>query len=583
MSQELNRLIINCGSSHVSASIVSKQGDKLKIEKSLSVPLEYDFQDEDAWLDAVADGIRDIVREGKLSGNANFIIPGNQVLAKTIRVPSVDKVKQAQVLAFEAQQNLPYELDEVVWDSQILNDDGIETEVLLGACKQETINGFCEVIQRSGLVIDSINSSSVLTYSVLEYSEPNLEDDVLLINVGARSSTLLFKNEEGFFFRTINLGGNTLTQFISDTLGKDFAEADDIKRRFFAEEDALDKESSAVKLMQTSVSNFTRRFAQEVTRSIVMYRRQKGGDAVKRIFITGKGSNSPLVREKLAESLDHEIELFDALSGVELAPALDADRDTLNFELSEVVGEAIKEFKLVENYGNLNLLPLAIRQELKFIRQKPILALAAVLIAVFPWMFYFGLSKATDLTVDSSASLKELAGPFERNKAVLEANTVRSEVLSESISQVEGLVDTKTNWIQFFADLQASIFNAKDVWIDDLTVIRPEAYVDEYADEYGDDYDDYGYSDSDSGEAGSEETALDYEVIVKGKMLVREPSNAINQDVLANRIKQLQASFEDSNFVTASKPPKISWKYLSDGLKVLPFEINLIIDTEKPL
>ena len=579
MSQELNRLIINCGSSHVSASVVSNHGEQLKIEKSLSVPLEYDFQDENAWLDAVSDGIREIVREGKLSGNANFIIPGSQVLAKTIRVPSVDKAKRAQVLAFEAQQNLPYELDEVVWDSQILSDDGIETEVLLGACKQEMINDFCEVIQRSGLVVDSINSSSVLSYSVLEYTEPNLEDDVLLINLGARSSTLLFKNDEGFFFRTINIGGNMLTQFISDTLGKDFAEADDIKHRFFAEEDALDEDSSAVRLMQTSVSNFTRRFAQEVNRSIVMYRRQKGGDAVKRIFITGKGANSPLVRAKLAESLDHKIELFDALSGVELAPALDSDRDTLNFELSEVVGEAIKEFKLVENGGNLNLLPLAIRQELKFIRQKPILALAAVLMAVFPWMLYLGLSKTKDLTVKSSASLKEMARPFEYNKAILADNTARAEVLSQSISQVEGLVDTKTNWIQFFADLQASIFSAKDVWVDDLTVIRPEAYRDEYADEY----DDYGYSDSEDTGGGSEDTSLDYEVVVKGKMLVREPSNEINQDVLANRIKQLQASFENSNFVTASKPPKISWKYLSDGLKVLPFEINLIIDTEKPL
>jgi hypothetical protein len=52
---------------------------------------------------------------------------------------------------------------------------------------------------------------------------------------------------------------------------------------------------------------------------------------------------------------------------------------------------------------------------------------------------------------------------------------------------------------------------------------------------------------------------------------------------LADRIKQIKASFEDSNFVVASKQPKISWKYLSDGLRVLPFEINLIIDTEKPL
>jgi hypothetical protein len=66
-------------------------------------------------------------------------------------------------------------------------------------------------------------------------------------------------------------------------------------------------------------------------------------------------------------------------------------------------------------------------------------------------------------------------------------------------------------------------------------------------------------------------------------MLVRQSASEINQDVLADRIKQIKASFEDSNFVVASKQPKISWKYLSDGLRVLPFEINLIIDTEKPL
>ena len=264
--------------------------------------------------------------------------------------------------------------------------------------------------------------------------------------------------------------------------------------------------------------------------------------------------------------MDHKIELFDALSGVELAPALDADRDTLNFELSEVVGEAIKEYKLVENGGNLNLLPLAIRQELKFIRQKPILAPMAILIAVFPWMLYLGLSKAKDLTVESSASLKEMARPFESNKAILAENTARAEVLSQSISQVEGLVDTKTNWIQFFADLQASIFNAKDVWVDDLTVIRPEAYQDEYADEY----DDYGYSDSEDTGEGSEDTSLDYEVVVKGKCWFRNRlmrsikmcwptvSNSCKR-VLKIQILSLLLSLQ--NFL----------KYLSDGLKVLPF------------
>ena len=66
-------------------------------------------------------------------------------------------------------------------------------------------------------------------------------------------------------------------------------------------------------------------------------------------------------------------------------------------------------------------------------------------------------------------------------------------------------------------------------------------------------------------------------------MLVRQPADQINQDVLADRIKQIKSSFEESSFVVSSNQPKISWKYLSDGLRVLPFEINLIINTEKPL
>ena len=136
------------------------------------------------------------------------------------------------------------------------------------------------------------------------------------------------------------------------------------------------------------------------------------------------------------------------------------------------------------------------------------------------------------------------------------------------------MVETKTNWIHFFADIQKSIYKAKDVWIDDLTVERKSFSDDPFEDEYG--YSDFS-------EAENESEIPDYEVVVKGKMLVRESANDINQDVLANWIKEIKASFENSDFVTTAKQPKISWKYLTDGLRVLPFEINLIIDTEKPL
>lgn len=576
MSQEDKRLIINCGSSHILAAEIAYSNDQLKVEKTVSVDLEYDYQDEGAWLEAIGYSLKELVRNGKLSGKASFIIPGNQVLTKSIRIPHVDKAKQNQVLAYEAQQNLPYDLDEIVWDSQILNDDGIETEVLLGACKEETIEGFCEAIKHTGLVVESINASTVLDQISLEYTHPELDEDVLLINVGARSSNLLFKNDNGFYVRTINLGGNTLSQYISDTLGKDFQESEEIKHRFFLEEEGLDAESSAVKLMHTCISNFARRFAQEVSRSIVMYRRQKGGESVQKILITGKGAFSKTIRDNLSQALNQEVELFDVMSRVDVSSQVGADSADLNFQLSEVVGEAIHTFNLVKKSTGFNLLPLRIQQDLKFIRQKPLLLAASLLLGILPWLFYLGINQSIANVNEKKQEVVQLASPYEYNADVIASNRQQAEAVSLSISQVEGLMETKTNWIQFFADLQNSIYNAKDVWIDDLTVSRPEVFVDEYAEEYG-----YGEEYEDEYSEGLEEP--EYEVVVKGKMLVREAADQINQDVLANRIKQLQSSFEDSDFVVASKPPKIIWKYLSDGLRVLPFEINLIINSEKPL
>ena len=571
MSKENSRLIINCGSTHISATIFSYNDNQLKIEKSHSVSLDYDYQNDEAWLDAVDVGIKEIIQVGKYSGKANFIIPGNQVLAKTLLLPSVAKNKQAQVLAFEAQHNLPYDLDEVVWDGEAISNDGIESEVLLGACKSDMINEFCEIMRQSGFLIESINASAILSYSALKVAKPDLGEDILLINVGARSSTLFFKNDEGFFVRTINFGGNTLTQFISDTLGKVFSESDEIKHRFFDKEEGIDEESSAYKLMQTCIANFSRRFAQEVNRSIVMYRRQKSADAIKRIFIAGKGAQSEIIRNKISEDLEQDIELFNPLDGIELPANLVNDADNLNIELSEVVGEAINKFNLIENRGKLNLVPLNVKQELKFIRQKPILAIAAVLVALFPWFIYSGISKASDLKGVALRELTQVAQPYKSSELIINKNEAKARILSQSISQVEGLVETKTNWIQFFADIQESIFNAKDVWIDDLTVVRQNDQEDPF--EY-----DFGYSDS-----GDSADKPNYEVVVKGKMLVRQSAAEINQDILANRIKQIQASFEESNFVVSSTPPKISWKYLSDGLRVLPFEISLIINTESPL
>ena len=143
--------------------------------------------------------------------------------------------------------------------------------------------------------------------------------------------------------------------------------------------------------MQSCIANFSQRFAQEVNRSIVMYLRQKGATEIKQIFITGGGIQSSILRNKISEELGYKLELFNVLDVVELPANMSANDDNLNIQLSEVIGEAIKEFNFNKNYGSLNLLPLNVKQELKFIGQKPMLAVAAIFLAIFPWFSFMEL------------------------------------------------------------------------------------------------------------------------------------------------------------------------------------------------
>lgn len=549
------QLIINCGATHVTASVLSAQSGDLLVDKLVTVDLVYDHSDDDSWIDAVGDALRELTSVHKFGGKASFIIPGNQLLTKTIRIPHVEQSKRAQIIAFEAQQNIPYPLHEVTWDTQVIGDDGVETEVLFIACKSNTIDAFCAKVKRAGLVAESISAATILDYNALNFANTISEDDVLLINVGARSTNLLFKSEEGFFVRNIALGGNTLTQSIADSLGKPFPAAEEIKLKFFGGSLDYSNDDSGAKLLTSSSDAFVRRMGQEITRSIVNYRRQKSGNAPKRILLTGRGAMLPGLADQLATSQKIPVELFDSLENVTLDGSIDIDPNVLRLQLSEIVGEAVRVVD--SEAAGVNLLPEAIQSEMRFAAKKPFLVAAALCLAFAPWPAFLATQQAASAYKKEQSALQTAIRPLQSNQAEIIENAEVASQLSESIRRVEGLVNSKSNWIRFLAEMQTSLYSAQDVWINNLNVVRSIA--------------------------NEEQT---YEVVVKGEMLVRSTLNGVanvDQEVLSRRIKSLQSSFEGSEFIVASKPPSIDWRKLRDGLNVLPFTINLVVDPAKPL
>ena len=90
--------ILNCGISHVSASIFSQDGTAVRLEKVGLQTLDYDYTNDTLWLDAVIEGLETLCSSLKIKGNARFIFPGSLLLTKTIRVPRVEKEKQDNVV-----------------------------------------------------------------------------------------------------------------------------------------------------------------------------------------------------------------------------------------------------------------------------------------------------------------------------------------------------------------------------------------------------------------------------------------------------------------------------------------------------
>jgi len=550
------QLIINCGASRITAAVVSSSGGALQIEKLSTESLQYDYTNDDAWLGAVGAALAALHRQQKFSGKASFIIPGNQVLTKTIRIPHVEESKRAQIIAFEAQQNIPYPLHEVVWDSQVVGDDGVETEVLFIACKSNTIDEFCGEVARAGFSVDTINAATVLDYNAIQFAYPTLDEDVLLINIGARSTNLLFKNPDGFFVRNIQLGGNSLTQNIADSIGKPFAKAEELKHRFFSGELDYSDDDSGAKLLTTCSDSFMRRMGQEITRSIVNYRRQKGAAAPKRILLSGRGALLEGLSEQLSTSQKVGVEFFDPLQNVTLNGELASDSSSLRLEISEIIGAAAQH--MVADSAGVNLLPDEVQREMEFGSKKPYLIMAAICLALAPWPVFVGHKQLFSAYEKAVQATEAQVSPLQSCQSQILDNTSKAVKISESIRRIEGLVNSKTNWIQFFAELQASLTKAEDVWLDSLEVQREQPG---------------------EGEAS-------YVVVLEGQMLVRETAGetgGIDQELISRRIKGMQSSFEDSKFIVSSRPPNINWSDLRNGLNVLTFTINLVVDTEKPL
>src|SRR5687768_5757735 len=180
---------------------------------------------------AVLAAVKDLLADrGIKARDGNVSAPGFQVFSKFIKLPAVDNHKIKQIIHYEAQQNVPYPIEQAVWDFQILGalPTG-EVEVLLVAVKADAVEGLFRIGEAAGLKLDIVDASPAALCNTFRYNYSDLDGCTLLLDIGAKTTNVLLFENGKFFGRSLNIGANTITQEFSAESKIPFAKAEDIK------------------------------------------------------------------------------------------------------------------------------------------------------------------------------------------------------------------------------------------------------------------------------------------------------------------------------------------------------------------
>src|SRR3984957_14635725 len=315
-----------------------------------------------------------IAEKGIRSKAVNVCAPGFHVFSKFVKLPPVETSKVTQIIQYEAQQNVPCPLPEVVWDYQILGSTPTgELEVLLVAIKSDIVEGLFRVSESAGLRLQLTDVSPAALCNAFRYNYGDLEDCTMLLDIGAKTSNLLFFEKNKVYARSINLGANSITQDFANESKLAFKDAEEkkIAEGFVSLGGAYEEPENA---HQAAISKIARQFMTrlhiQVNQTMQFYRGQQGGSAPQRLFLSGGASLMPYTAQFFAEKLNVPVEYFNPFRNVQIDPSINLEElARVAHSLGEVVGLGLRN--LAHCPVELNLMPESTLNWVQFNQKKP--------------------------------------------------------------------------------------------------------------------------------------------------------------------------------------------------------------------
>lgn len=301
--------------------VVANAFDFIEYPKILSQP-------EAVAEELIADALGQLLeRNDAITDRVCISVPGQSGLAKFFKPPPVEVKKIADIVRYEARQQIPFDLADVVWDFQMMPgsmvEEGyaLESEVGLFAMKREQVYRQLAPFDDANIEVDMIQLAPLALYNMIAYDRMNERIDAdmfdaddpppssVLLSIGTDSSDLIVTNGFRIWQRSMPIGGNHFTRQLTKDLKLTFAKAEHLKRNA--------REAVDPKLIFQTMRPVFNDLVTEVQRSIGFFRSIDKKAEINELLVTGNTVKMPGLAAYLGKNLGFDVHVVDRFNRLE--------------------------------------------------------------------------------------------------------------------------------------------------------------------------------------------------------------------------------------------------------------------------
>ncbi|MEM6458698.1 MAG: type IV pilus assembly protein PilM [Planctomycetota bacterium] len=223
---------IDVGANAVKAVKLVRSGDGVQVEDFDVLPFKQILTTPDLDVDqAIQVQLDALLQKHDLEKTPVVVsVPGNMAFARFAKLPPVDPKKIPDIVKFEAQQQIPFPIEQVEWDYQVFQqEDSPDVEVGIFAITKERVMKYLANYRAVDLKVDSLTLSPLAVYNTFKHDRPEAGGAVYM-DIGTVSTDVIIVEDGGIWLRTLPIGGNNFTEALVKQFKISFPKAEKLKR-----------------------------------------------------------------------------------------------------------------------------------------------------------------------------------------------------------------------------------------------------------------------------------------------------------------------------------------------------------------